>query len=234
LTDPRYGFGGSYTLVRGFFDLSADYWEHNLEGHAKRVLTPTVTATLAGQFTQHDAEQAQGEDFRIGRVVAGGEWAFSPDGSLSGQAGASVFAPQGSETTVRPSVLALWTQRFLYFSLSASYSSGFQADFQSVDSTGVSFVQSASVYLRSLAFRDLAGTVGVRWNRQEFEQSSTSRVGGTTESTWDLEARLEYILARPLVLTLGYIYTIRSSTDPTAAFVENRVRLGLTYRYDLF
>jgi hypothetical protein len=234
LTDPSFGVGGSYTLTRGLFDISSDYWAHTLEGHAKRPVTPTAAATLSGLFTQHDADRPQAQDYRLGHGRVGGEWTLSPDAFISVQAGAGVFAPHNDKTLVRPSVVALWTQRFSYFSLSAGYNSGFQENFQSVDNTGVSYVQSASLYLTSLAFRDFTATVGARWNRQKFEQTTLSAgLAGTRETTWDLEARLEYVLARSLVLTLGYIYTIRSSTNPAAAFVENRVRLGLTYRYDI-
>ena len=235
LADPRFGLGGSYTLVRGLNTISSDYWEHNVEGHANRSFTPTVTGNLSGKFTEHNADQPQAEDFRIGGGMVGGVLTLGPNGSISAQVGPDFFAPQNNKTIVRPGFVGLWTQRFSYFALSVGYNQSFQSNFQSVDNTGVSFVRSASVYLTSLAFRDLTATVGARWNRQKFEQSTTSGgPAGTQETTWDLEGRLEYILARPLVLTLGYIYTIRSSTNPIAAFVENRVRLGLTYRYDIF
>jgi hypothetical protein len=235
LADPRFGLGGSYTLVRALYTISSDYWAHTVEGHASRSLTPTITANLSGQFTDHIADQVQAQDYWIGRGRVGGVVTLGPSGSLSAQAGVDVFAPQNKSTSIYPSVVALWTQRFSYFAVSASYNQSFQENFQSLDNTGVSFVRSASVYLTSLTFRDLTATVGARWNWQKFEQSTTSGgPAGTKETTWDLECRLEYALARRLVLTLGYIYTIRSSTDPTAAFVENRVRLGLTYRYDIF
>jgi putative beta-barrel porin BBP2 len=235
LVNPRLGLGGSYTLTRGLFTVSSDYWENSVEGHANRSVSPTVTANLSGEFTQHNADQPQAQDFSIARVRVGGVLSLGPSGSLSAQVGPSIYAPQGSETLVRPGGTALWTQRFSYFAVSVGYSSGFKGDFQSVDNTGVSYVQSGSVYLTSVTFRDLTATGGARWNHEKFEQTSTNGgPAGTKDTTWDLEARLEYILARPLVLTLGYIYTIRSSTDPTKAFVENRVRLGITYRYNIF
>ena len=44
----------------------------------------------------------------------------------------------------------------------------------------------------------------------------------------------DYALARSLFLTLGYTGTIRDSTQSSADYYENRVRLGLRYEYTLF
>ena len=235
LNGLRYNLGGSYTLIRGIYDISSDYWEQSGEVHAKHDLTPTLSTTLSGTFTAHDPDQSQSQRFQIGRVRAGGVWAYSPEASLSAQAGVDVYAPRGATVTARPSAMALWTQRFSYFSVTASAEQSFQEDFQSVDNTGVSLVRSASLYLTSMAWRDLTATAGVRWNWQQFEQSTTNGgPAGTKQGTWDLHARLEYLMARPLRLALDYVYTIRSSTQPTAGFVENRVSLSFSYQYDVY
>ncbi|HYL81967.1 MAG TPA: outer membrane beta-barrel protein [Candidatus Acidoferrum sp.] len=107
--------------------------------------------------------------------------------------------------------------------------------FQSVENTGVSFSRIASLYINTLAFRDLTLTAGGRWSEQRFKQSTALGIPlGTRDRTWDIETRLQYVIARPLIAYLGYIYTIRTSTQGSAAFVENRIRFGLTYHYDIF
>jgi Putative beta-barrel porin 2 len=236
LNDPRYSLGGAYTLVRGIYtQASSNYWGNSGEANAKRLLTPTLSATLSGQFTDHQTDQPLNQNYQTGGGMVGGVWAYSPDGSISAQAGMNVYSPQSGGTTARPGAVALWTQRLTYVALTARFEQSFQQDFQSVDNTGVSLTRSASVYLTTLTLRQLTATIGGRWYWQDFQQTTvTGGPSGTKQNTWDLQARLEYILARPLVISLDYSYTIRSSSVPTAAFVENRVSLGLSYRYDIF
>jgi hypothetical protein len=180
-------------------------------------------------------DQPLNQNYQTGRGMVGGVWAYSPEGSISAQAGVIFYSPQSGSTIVRPGVVALWTQRLTYVALTASLEQSFQQDFQSVDNTGVSLVRMASVYLTTLTLSKLKATIGGRWYWQDFQQTTVNGGPlGTKQNTWDLQARLEYILARPLFLSLDYTYTIRSSSIPTAAFVENRVSLGLSYRYDVF
>lgn len=233
LTGAPLSLGGTYLLTRGEFEIASPYWEHTIEGRIRRVLTPTISVTLFTFFTHHDEDR--GQDFMIGRARLGGIWTLGPNGSLEGGAGANVFAPRDSETTVRPSVLVGWTQRLSLFSLSARYEEVFQERFQQVDNTGVTATRSASVNLAILAFRDLTATLSGGWTENRFEQTTLAGgSAGTRDRTWDVDAGLRYYILRPLSLTLGYTYTIRTSTDPTAEFHENRIRFGLTYQYDIF
>jgi hypothetical protein len=236
INNPSYSLGGAYTLSRGLYTLaSSNYWANSGEVNAKRPLTPTLSATLSGQFTDHEMDQPLNQNYQTGRGMVGGVWAYSPEGSISAQAGVIFYSPQSGSTIVRPGVVALWTQRLTYVALTASLEQSFQQDFQSVDNTGVSLVRMASVYLTTLTLSKLKATIGGRWYWQDFQQTTVNGGPlGTKQNTWDLQARLEYILARPLFLSLDYTYTIRSSSIPTAAFVENRVSLGLSYRYDVF
>jgi hypothetical protein len=232
LTGPRQSLGGTYTLARGEFDIASPYWEHTGEARVRRSLSPTASGTLSASFTHHDQER--GQDFISGRVRIGGTLALGPDGSLDASGGAEVFAPRGADQTVRPSVSVAWTQRFALFSLSLRYADGFQLRFQTVDNTGVTGSRSVALLLSSLAFRDLTATLGAKWTENRFEQTTAAGgSAGTKDRTWDVDAGLRYHILRPLSLTLGYTFTIRTSTTPTAEFLENRIRFGLTYQHNL-
>jgi len=232
LTGPRLTLGGTYTLTRGEFDIAPPYWEHTGEARLRRPFSPTASGTLSASFTHHDEEG--GQDFIGGRVRIGGTFALGPDGSLDASGGAEVFAPRDASQTVRPSVSIAWTQRFSLFSLSLLYTDGFQLRFQTVDNTGVTASRSVALLLTSLAFRDLTATLGARWTENRFEQTTAAGgSAGTKDRTWDVDALLRYYILRPLSLTLGYTFTIRTSTTPTAEFVENRVRIGLTYQHNI-
>ena len=232
LTGPRLSLGGTYTLTRGEFDFASPYWEHTVEGRTRLPLSPIASVTLSTGFTHHDEER--GQDFMVGRARIGGTVAMGPDGSLNVSGGAEVFAPRDGGQTVRPSVSVAWTQQFALYSLSARYEEGFQLRFQTVDNTGVTASRSVALLLTSLAFRDLTATLGARWTENRFEQTTAAGgPAGSTDRTWDVDALLRYYILRPLSLTLGYTFTIRSSTTPTAEFVENRIRFGLTYQHNL-
>jgi hypothetical protein len=84
-------------------------------------------------------------------------------------------------------------------------------------------------------FRDLTPTLAVRFNRLKVQQASlTSGPVGQVDRTLDIEARVQYFIRGPLAVTLGYILTLRDSSDPGVEFVENRVQLGLTYFHNFF
>ena len=103
-----------------------------------------------------------------------------------------------------------------------------------MDNTGVTASRSVALFLTSLAFRDLTATLGARWSENRFEQTTAAGgPAGTKDRTWDIDALLRYYILRPLSLTLGYTFTIRTSTSPTAEFLENRVRFGLTYQHNI-
>jgi uncharacterized protein (PEP-CTERM system associated) len=103
-----------------------------------------------------------------------------------------------------------------------------------VDNTGVTRLRTASVALTITAFRDLTATLQAAWTENRFEQTTVAGgPAGTRDRTWDLEAGLQYLLARSVALSLQYVLTIRTSTTETAEFVENRIRLGLVYQYGL-
>jgi len=232
LTGPRLSLGGTYTLSRGEFDIASPYWEHTGEARLRRPLSPTASGTLSASFTQHDEDR--GQDFISGRMRIGGTFALGPDGSLDASGGAEVFTPRGGNSTVRPSGSVAWTQRFSLFSLSVRYEDGFQLRFQTLDNTGVTGSRSVALLLTSLAFRDITATLGARWTENRFEQTTAAGgPAGTKDRTWDVDALLRYYILRPLSLTLGYTVTIRSSTTPTAEFVENRIRFGLTYQHNI-
>jgi uncharacterized protein (PEP-CTERM system associated) len=197
-------------------------------------VTPAITANVNGsyQFQVPDA----GAHFATGRGLAGGTVALGPDGTLSLLGGVSLYATEGQETKVRPSGSLAYTQRFATFVLSARFESGYVNNSSAIDATGVTFTRSAGVFLTTtqLLFRELTATLGVRWVENQFEQSSTfGGPPGTKDRTWDFDASLSYPLARSLSLGLGYTGTIRTSTQSSADFYENRVRLGLTYQYNL-
>jgi hypothetical protein len=231
--NPRFSLGGSYVLTRGEFEIASPYWEHTVESHTRHALTPNVSLRLSAQFTHHDEER--GQDFMLGRARLGGTLTLGPDASLEADAGAEAFAPRDDRVSLRSSVGFAWIQRFSLFSLSARYEEGFQERFQGVDNTGVTKTRTAALLLTTLAFRDLTATLGANWTENRFEQTTVAGgPAGTADRTWNLEAGIRYAILRGLSLTLGYVATIRTSTNPTADFLENRVRLGLTFQHDLF
>jgi hypothetical protein len=233
LAGPLLNLGGSYTLTRGEFDIASPYWEHGVLGRIARTLTPTTTATLSFRFNQHDAER--GQDFMIGGGRLGGALALSPDASLAVDGGAEVFAPRDSTATVSATASLAWTQRFALFSVTGRYEEGFRERFLEVDVTGVARTRSGTFRVTSTAFRDLTATLGATWTENRFEQTTVAGgPAGTRDRTWNLEAGIRYLILRSLVFTLGYVAVLRTSTVPSAEFLENRVRLGLAFQYDLF
>jgi len=153
------------------------------------------------------------------------------------QGGFSAFTTQGADTEVRPSFLVAYSHRFAAFVVRADFLSRFENQTSAIDSTGLTYTRSAGIFVTTseLLFRSLTATVGVRWREEEFFQTSTfGGPPGTKDRTWDFDVSFGYPLARSLFLVLGYTGTIRDSTQDSADFYENRVRLGLRYEYTLF
>lgn len=237
VSNPRLTLSGSYALTRGEFDINSPYWEHSVDGRATRVLTPTISGTLSGWFAYHDPDRDP--NLMLGRARLGGTGTLGPYGSLAVEAGAGVFAQQDSPAKVRPSILVNWTQQFAAFSLSARYQQDYQENFQQVTSTGVTFSQSASVFLTTtdLLYRDLTASLRAEWGENRYQLTVTGPQGvsaGTVDRTWSLGVEIRYLILRPLAVIVGYTATIRTSTDPNAEFLENRVHFGLRYQYNIF
>jgi hypothetical protein len=236
-TGERFGLEGSYGVRRGNENSSVEipYWSHLGDARISYAVTTATSAVLTGSYEYEEPDS--GAHFSTGTGRVGGTFAFGPDGALTLLAGASVFSEEGQDTKVRPSGSLAYTHRFAAFVVRALFDSGFRNDSTSLDSTGVTFTRSAGIFVTStqLLFRELTGTLGVRWTEEEFEQSSTfGGPPGTKDRTWDFDVSIRYALARSLFLGLGYTGTIRNSTQSSADFYENRVRLGLTYEYILF
>jgi predicted porin len=229
---PRWSAEGGYALTRGELSLSPSYWEHTVDGRFTRLLTPTLTGILTGLYTTHEEDTETGTDFVIGRARVGAAWAGA-ERRLELQAGADVFSPDPGDDEVRPSGLVSYTERFAWFALTADYQAGFQERFQEVDNAGVSFTQQAGVVLTTTAFRALTGTLALRWSYNDFQTTTSTVAADTSEHTYDLELGVRYQLLRPLFISAGYVLTIRDSDDPEDEFTENRIRLGLTYTFDL-
>jgi Putative beta-barrel porin 2 len=234
-TDPRFSLGGGFEVTRGDENssLSVPYWDYKGDGRFLYVVTPTISAGVTGFYQFHEPDV--GRDSTLGRSRAIGTVAIGPDGNLQAEAGADVFAHQADDTKVRPSFLAAYTHRFVPFTVSARYEQGYKSDFEELDSGGVTFTRSAGIFLTSSYFRDLTGTFGIRYEENEFEQTTLfGAPAGTTDRTWSFDLELRYMIVRSLFLITGYTGTIRNSTQESAEFYENRVHLGVTYQYDLF
>ncbi len=237
VSNPRLTLSGSYALTRGEFDINSPYWEHSVDARATRVLTSTISGTLSGWFAYHEPDRDP--NLTLGRARLGGTGTLGPYGSLAVEAGAGVFAQQDSPAKVRPSLLANWTQQFAAFSLSARYQQDFQENFQQVTNMGVTFSQSAGVFLTTtgLLYRDLTATLRAEWGETRYQLTVTGPQGvaaGTVDRTWNLGGDIRYLILRPLAVIVGYTATLRTSTQSNAGFLENRVHFGLTYQYSIF
>ena len=248
LTGPRLSAGASYTLTRGSYDISSDFWDHTVGINAAYPLTPTLNARFLGSFTYHNPDSPIAVEHLSGNVGIGGNWRYSPTGSLDLGAGISVFSPQAnqpssltpflvSSTTneYRPSVILRWSQEFPYFVLSAQFSQLFVTDFGSTQFFNSSFTRTAGITLSTtgLLFRNLTGSLGVNWVQNEYPVTTINVRADTTQDTFNVDFGVRYYLFGGLSLNLGYVFTTRDSTNPTEDFYENRFRLGLTYQYNL-
>jgi hypothetical protein len=182
-------------------------------------------------------------------VGIGGSWQYSPTGRLDLGAGIGIFSPQANQfpsltpllvadstTQVRPDFVFRWSQEFLYVVLSAQYSQRYVPDFGSVQFFNLSFTRTAGITLITTGslFRNLTGTLGVNWVQNEYPLTTINVRADTTQHTFNVDFGVRYYLFAGLSLNLGYVFTIRDSTNPTEDFYENRFRLGLTYQYSLF
>ncbi len=249
LIGPSLSVGGSYTATRGSYDISSNYWNHTVGINAGYPLTQTLTARLLGSLTYHKPDSAVAVEYYTGDVGIGGLWLYSPTGRIELGAGVTVFSPQENEfpsltpllvadstTQIRPSVLFRWSQEFQYVSLSAQYSQLYVPDFGSVQFFNLTYQRTAGITLSTTGalFRNLTGTLGVNWVQNDYPVTTINVRAGTTQDTFNVDFGIRYYLIGGLSLNLGYIYTIRDSTNPTEDFYENRFRIGLTYQYNLF
>ena len=134
-----------------------------------------------------------------------------------------------------PSGLVTFTQRFSSLLLTAAYEHGYRSRFQDIRNTGVSEVRSASIFVSSTAFRDLASFAG---RPLELGEARTEYRGGRAAGFHrihlDVEARLRYMLLRNLALNLAYLLTVRTATLPSDEYLENRLQISLTYSFANF
>ena len=236
-TDPRFSLAGSYGLTRGNENSSVEipYWRNRGDARFGYVISPAISAVLIGSYEYQEPDSGLHFSTGIGRV--GGTFAIGPDGTFELQGGVSTFMTEGQDTEVKPSFLLAYTQRFAAFVVRADFLSGYQNRTSAIDATGATYNRSAGIFVTTseLLFRSLSATAGVRWTEEEFLQTSTfGGPPGTKDRTWDFDVSLGYPLARSLSLVLGYTLTIRDSTQDSADYYENRVRLGLRYEYTLF
>ena len=150
------------------------------------------------------------------------------------QAGADVFTRQDDLTKVEPSFFLSYTHRFAAFAVTARYEHGYVNNALAIDDSGVTLTRSAGIFLTSAYFRNLTTTFGLRYDENEYQQTTSVARAGTTDRTWAVDLAFRYLLARSLFLTLGYVGTFRFSTQESAEFNENLVRLGVTYEYNPF
>lgn len=234
--DPRITVAASFTLTRGDENssLSVPFWAYQGDGRFAYRFTSAFSAGLAGYYLFQEPDV--GLNFSIARSRLTGTLGVGPSGTLETEAGADFFTQEGDSTKVRPSVLAAYTHRFSVLAVILRYEQGFRNRFGvEIDDSGVTFTRSAGIFLVSSYFRDLTVTLGFNYQENTWENASVGGAPvGTTDRTWGFNADLRYQIARPLFLTLGYAGLIRTSTDPTEEFYENVVRLGMTYRYQLF
>jgi hypothetical protein len=230
LAGPQQTIQGGYTLTDGEYQTAIPYREHQLDVAITRPLSSTLSLNGSGFALLH--AENPGQDFVVGQARVGVTAALGSAGTLTVQAGVQAYDPEIGGTDVNPSGLVTLAQRFASLVVTASYEHSLQSRFQEVRSTGPSEVRSASLLVTSTAFRDLILTVGGRWNWEKRKQTTLAGgPEGSTESTWDLEARLRYTLARNLVLGVAYLMTVRTSTTPSNEYFENRIQCSVTYTF---
>jgi hypothetical protein len=234
-TNPRFSVGGALGAIRGDENTSASipYWRYEVDGRFQHVITPDVRAGLNGSYQFQEPDS--GPRSQVGRGRANGSFGFGPAGTLEAEAGADVFARDGQSTEVSPSFSFRYTHRFAAFAVTARYEQGYRNRSEELDATGFTLTRSGGILFTSSFLRDLTGTFGVRYEENEFQETTVlGAPSGTTDRTWSIDLDIRYMIVRSLFLTAGYTGTFRTSTQESAEFYENRVRLGLTFQYDLF
>ncbi len=251
----------TYAVIRGDypnFD-PASFWEQDWTVGATYALSPRINLSADGNAVWHQADNLDTNDFvqgggRVGATVflAGGATGATvspapPPGSSSGlaapasapsstfltlQAGGQYYAPKVGNSKVIPSALIAYNQRFSYFSISASFESGFQNNFSGVSPTGVSRTRSAGLVVVGTMFRLITPSAGIRWYWEQFENNNSFGPAGTKVGTFEANAKLTYQVLQPLAIVLGYLYTDRTSTNSNNQFMENRVQLAISFNYD--
>ena len=244
-TTPRTKYIGSYDLVRGVFPnatfatVSPDYWEQDVRASVAHPLTPTISLTGSGLFTWHKTAQSlfQRNNYIIGGAQVGSNINVGPTGLLGVQLGAQVYSPENQSTQstkVYPSGILSYIQQFNYFSVGASYAQSFTANFTDVVPTGPSETRTASLFLRTTAFRDVTASLGGHWIWNRYQQATQFGLAGTKVTTFQVHAQVRYTIIRLLYLTLGYTFTNRRSTVASNEYLENRGLLMLNYAYDIW
>ncbi len=244
-TTPRTTYTGSYAVVRGVYPnatlatVSPDYWEQDVNARVAYGLTPTVSLTGSGLFTWHKTAQSlfQRNNYIIGGAQLGGNFNVGPTGLLSIQVGAQVYGPENQSTQstkVYPSGIISYTQQFNYFAIGASYAQSFTSNFTDVVPTGPSENRTASLFLRTSAFRDVTASLSGDWVWNHYQQATQFGLAGTTVTTLQLHAQIRYMIIRLLYVTLGYTLTNRRSNVAGNEYLENRGLLTLNYGYNIW
>jgi len=249
IVGPKLSVGGSYTVTRGEYDISSNYWDQTVRLNAQHPVSPTINASLLGSVTYHDPDLSIAVEYLVANMGFIGSWRYSPTASLELGAGVGIFSPQANAppglqpllvadatTQVRPDLLFRWSQEFLYFVISAQYTQLFVPDFGSPQFFNLSFTRTAGLTLSTPGglVRNLIATLGVNWVQNEYPLTTINVAAGTTQNTFNVDFGVRYYLIGGLSLNLGYVFTIRDSSVPTQDFYENRFRIGLNYAYNLF
>ncbi len=235
LTGERTTLAGAYTVTRGDFPNApnASYWEQLGTGRLAYSLTPVTKLTGLGVFQWHEQDEGNAFNYLLGQVRVGATFDLAGNDSvLTIQGGVLGYNPAQGDTEIRPSFLVGWTQRLAFSSsVTASFESTYAADFAGVAPTGLSYVRSASLILTTNYFRDIRATLAGGWYWQEFAQTTPEGgLAGTKQETWNVQARIEYMLSRFLSLALFYNFTDRTSGE--TPYLQNIVGLSATLSYD--
>ncbi len=246
LTGPRLSVGASYTITRGLYDISSDYWDNTVRINAGYPLTQALNARFLGSLTYHSPDSPIAVPYFTGNVGIGGSWRYSPTASLDLGVGVGIFSQQANEfpglapslvaeqtTQIRPDFVLRWSQEFLYFVISAQYTQLYVPDFGSPQFFNLSYTRTAGLSLSTTGalFRNLTGTLGVNWVQNNYPLTTINVRADTTQETFNIDFGVRYYLIGGLSLNFAYVFTTRDSTDPTQDFYENRFRIGLTYQY---
>ncbi len=249
IVGPKLSVGGSYTVTRGSYDISSDYWAQTVRLNAQHPVSPTINASLLGSVTYHSPDLSIAVEYIVANVGVIGSWRYSPTASLELGAGIGIFSPQenafpglqpllaaDSTTQVRPDLLFRWSQEFLSFVISAQYTQLYVPDFGSPQFFNVSFRRTAGLSLTTpgTLFRNLRGTLAVNWVQSEYPLTTINVAAGTTQNTFNVNFSAGYNIFGGLSLNFLYDFITRDSSTPSQDFYENRFQIGLNYAYNVF